>query len=765
MVSPFFKNLSPGLVGGAPDFYPYKIRQGCRFNDNDSPYLSRTQGVPTDNRIWTFSTWVKRCNLTGSSVILLSSSNGTSSNRDEFYFTNADVIQYAHIDGGAVDGRYTTLGVFRDTSSWYNIIIRYDSTQATSADRVTIFINGSEASATEDDILPLNKSSKINSNTLSLSIGRRDYNNDLFLDGHLADTIFVDGQALSPTSFGTTKNNIWIPIDYKGTYGDNGFRLDFSDSADFGNDISGNNNDFTDSGLAANDQVEDTPTNNWCVMNNLEESPGVAITSNGNLDVDTGTGNNWGGLLGTFAIPSSGKWYWETILTSGIGHQTGIGTKDLSLTGDTSASANASTANDSIDDVYIEGVIKNAYFASGAPGSVVIGVCVNMDDGEISWQTAADGQGTAYSITTTKEWFPMQVGFDDDWRVNFGQIGGFTLTPPIGFKALNSSNLLDPSCSIFPPSKGFDVAIWTGDGSGDSISGLDFQPDLVWQKLRDTTTQSYKLVDDIRGAGEEIFSDRTNAETTNATGLTSFDSGGFTYGTGGGWHENSRDFVAWLFREGASYGFDIVSYVGNATNRTIAHSLGIAPEMIIIKNRTSVSSWIVGHDRLDYTNDEYLTLDTTDPTAVGSGNIWNNTAPTSSVFSVGTNNAVNQNTNNLIAYLFSSIEGFSKVFDYTGNASADGPFVYCGFRPRFIWIKNASNANNWFILDTERSEYNVSRAILYPNLSNQEAYSDVFDFLSNGFKIRNTGAAYNGSGQAIIGIAFAEHPFKYANAG
>jgi hypothetical protein len=228
-------------------------------------------------------------------------------------------------------------------------------------------------------------------------------------------------------------------------------------------------------------------------------------------------------------------------------------------------------------------------------------------------------------------------------------------------------------------------------------------------------------------------------------------------------------FVAWCWLEDPNYGFDIVSYTGTGVAHTEAHSLGVVPEMIIVKNRDDGSrDWKVYHKELNGgTTPEqyYLELNNTDAESNTPATVhWNDTAPTSSVFSVGTAAAVNGSGDELIAYLFASVEGFSKVFSYTGNGAADGPFVHCGFRPRFVLIKNASAVASWLLYDTERSTYNTVDDVLFPDKSDTETVTSAIDALSNGFKLRNDGASANGSGNTLVGIAFAETPFKYANA-
>jgi hypothetical protein len=209
---------------------------------------------------------------------------------------------------------------------------------------------------------------------------------------------------------------------------------------------------------------------------------------------------------------------------------------------------------------------------------------------------------------------------------------------------------------------------------------------------------------------------------------------------------------------------DIVSYTGNGANRTISHNLGVAPKMIIVKARTTAGAdqgWPVWHTSI--ANTTYLGLNSTSATATGA-DYWNSTSPTSSVFSLGANAAVNANNDTYISYLFSEIEGYSKFGSYAGNASADGPFVWCGFRPRWVMIKNATSGGFWAILDTERNLTNMVTTGLRADSSGADLAGFDMDILSSGFKIRDSETGLNGSGNTIIFAAFAESPFKYARA-
>jgi hypothetical protein len=338
--------------------------------------------------------------------------------------------------------------------------------------------------------------------------------------------------------------------------------------------------------------------------------------------------------------------------------------------------------------------------------------------------------------------------------------------------------------------------LYTGDDSTQAITGVGFgsAPDLTWIKNR-AAASTHRLYNSLTYGGpvsagsttNYLASNSTSAETASASTLISFDSDGFTvHGSGNDTNDLTETYAAWNWKANGTgvantdgsisstvsantaAGFSIVSYTGTGANATVGHGLSSAPSMIIVKNRIDARNWSVWHKDLS-SNDYYLRLDSTDAQASGGANYWNSTAPTSSVFSVGVEGDVNDSSDAMIAYCFHSVDGFSKAGSYTGNGSADGPFVYTGFRPSWIMWKrtDSSTGGEWVIQDTTRREFNPMDVSLYPNLTNAEATGETFrvqDTLSNGFKLRASAAQCNASGGTYIYLAFAEVPFKVANA-
>ena len=291
------------------------------------------------------------------------------------------------------------------------------------------------------------------------------------------------------------------------------------------------------------------------------------------------------------------------------------------------------------------------------------------------------------------------------------------------------------------------------------------QPDLVWIKER-SVSGNHQLQDSVRGTSKKLMTNSTDAEGTESAYITSFDSDGFSIGANNGINQSGVTNVAWCWKESATAGFDMVGYTGTGSNMTISHSLSAVPHMVIIKCRTTAATdWQVYHHKnTSAPETDFLTLTNTNATT-DSNTRWNDTAPTSSVVSLGTSGDLNHdNTRTYIAYIFSEKQGFSKFGSYTGNGNADGTFVYTGFRPAWVMFKNASaGSSNWQIYDNKRNGYNGSNELFRANATDVGEVVDPIDILSNGFKQYNTAASNNVSGQTYVYMAFAEAPFVNSN--
>ena len=334
----------------------------------------------------------------------------------------------------------------------------------------------------------------------------------------------------------------------------------------------------------------------------------------------------------------------------------------------------------------------------------------------------------------------------------------------------------------FQPSDFFNTVLYTGNGTtGHAITGVGFQPDMVWMKSRENT-YSHTVATSILGVNKEIYPDNNGAEYSGSEMLTSFDSDGFTVGTDAGWNSSgagTNTKVTWNWKAGTttglsggtitptSYsinttsGFGIYNYTGTGSAGTIAHGLGVAPTMMIVKKYNTTGDWYVYHKDMPSGNGYHLRLNAN--SAQASGTEWNSTDPTSTVFSLGANSNVNASGATFIAYVFAPIKGYSKFGSYTGNGNADGTFVYTGFRPAWILIKRTNGTLNWMLYDSKRTGINQENAYLEPNTTAAEALTVDIDILSNGFKIRDTATSVNGTPDPYAYAACAEFPLVSSN--
>jgi hypothetical protein len=506
---------------------------------------------------------------------------------------------------------------------------------------------------------------------------------------------------------------------------------------------------------------------------------GTTAFTNGNLDISVTSANT--NNFATIAIPTSGKWYWEyqitTISTAPMG---GIIIANASSLLPYSV-VYRTNGNKIVDDV------QTSYGATYTTTDI-IGVAADVDGGTITFYKNGTSQG---AITyASGGLFPAvrSNSAPDAFTFNFGQ-RAFANTAPSGFKALCTQNLPTPTIGATSATLAnlyYDASLYTGTNATKSITNAGFQPDWVWIKAR-SIAYAANIIDSVRGSHKVLIPSSTAAEATSSTanGITSFNSNGFTLGldtdTTGSTNASGQTFVAWQWKANGSgstntsgsitstvsasttSGFSVVTYTGTGSAATVGHGLGVALKMVIVKRRDAVNNWAVWQTSI--TGGQYLLLDTTGAVGTDSG-IWNNTMPTSTVFSVGTSsNISNAAGGTYVAYCFAPIAGYSAFGSYTGNGSTDGPFVYTGFKPAFVMFKITSSADSWMIYDAKRNTYNVVNNQLYPNSSGSEYAASsgwYVDFVSNGFKLRATDSLINGSGSSYIYACFAENPFKYS---
>ena len=328
---------------------------------------------------------------------------------------------------------------------------------------------------------------------------------------------------------------------------------------------------------------------------------------------------------------------------------------------------------------------------------------------------------------------------------------------------------------IDKPTDYFNTVLYTGNGGTQSVTGFGHAPDLTWTKERNNA-KDHSWYDSVRGANQLLESNNTGTDSVTSAGISSFDSDGFTTGNFFQTNDSGDSYVSWGWKAGGTAssntngsitssvsanqdaGFSIVSYTGTGANATVGHGLGVAPSMIIVKNRDNIDNWTVYHGSQGGTKVQWLNL--TNATATESG-WWNNTDPTTSVFYIGTQNGVNQSGNSMITYCFADVQGYSKFGSYTGNGNSDGTFVYTGFKPAWVLWKRSddSTGRDWQIYDNKRSTFNELNKRLRANTSDAETTSTGMDFTSNGFKLRTSDGNYNASGANYIYMCFAENPF------
>jgi len=833
--------LQNTMAKSGGDFYNGVATQSLRFDDGSSAYLTRTPDSASNRKTWTWSGWYKLGNLGLLSDLFNAGPSGT--DRVEIHTYLNQLTLYMNTSGTASEVVASPL--LRDPSAWYHFVVACDTTQATSSNRVKLYINGNLQSLSTASYPPQDFTSGANNTTVNV-LGRRNYGTDRYLDGYLSEVNFIDGLALTPTSFGETKNSAWIPVDTSGlTFGTNGFRLKFdqvgvgtASTSTIGADTSGNTNHFTSSGIVASDcAMPDSPENNFTTLNPLMNyGESSRVVSEGNLKFSDSTNNSTYARIGA-NLPTQGKWYWEVLISGTLSSYLFTnGTFDIEdnnniVSGSTNSTELTGCHGIRENGKYYDNGSLTASYASFSSGDI-LQVYFDADIGSLFMgrNNTAFNSGSAVATSLPEQEIHCSVAQNDSFSLyNFGQdssfagnktaqgntdgngIGDFFYTPPSGFLALCTANLLEPTIGANSDTQAtdhFGISLYSGDNSVLSISDLAFQPDWVWIKRRNADGHQNMVQDSSRGPTAYFYTDATSVESTDTDRdwFRSFDDDGFTVSrstTGGQttseWNTSGGTYVGWSWKANGgttvtneagsidstvqantTSGFSIVLYTGNGSaGATYGHGLGAVPAMIITKGRNVTDNWMTRHK--DYSsNTTFIELNTVN--AEGNAtDVWNNTAPTSSVISVGTGGTVNTDTKLYISYCFIEVEGFSKFGSYTGNSSDDGAFVFLGFKPAWVMIKSSSVTGaftSWTIYDNKRKTFNDdvgdNSNPLYANKNVKEGErgngtSDIsgnansLDFLSNGFKCRDNADEINQSNTYIY-MAFAEAPFKYANA-
>jgi len=543
------------------------------------------------------------------------------------------------------------------------------------------------------------------------------------------------------------------------------------------------------------DSVIDVPTNkdadsgnnlgNYCVMH--KNHGNLTVTNCGTYI--TGSGS-WGQQFGTMGM-TEGKYYWEWTSMKGVEQIIGVGPRDTQISGNLGAGPtgrNGSGYGAEAGTLY--GTGNQSWSATSWAVGDVIGVMFDATAGELRFAkngTILNSGNPASTGLTSGPYLPIVSlnGNSMQGEINFGQMP-FKYSVPSGYKTLCSQNL--PTPTIDKGSDYFDISLYTGNGGGQTVSGLGFSPDLVWMKSR-TNADNHSIFDTVRGPQKGMHTNLTSAEFDDASTLNGFTTDGYTLAGHAVTNANNANYVGWAWdtdsstvtnsdgtitsyvRANTTAGFSIISYTGTGSNGTIGHGLGKAPGFVILKGRNFVDNWRVHHKDLHATNayQYYLMLESTNAISGQSNNFMTGN-PDSSTIKLSTDSAINGSGRTMIAYAFAEIEGYSSIGTYTGNANANGPFVYTGFRPRWVMHKRydtgGANVGDWRIWDTARDIDNDAQELLFPGGNGAGATNAAhgLDILSNGFKFRTADSNINANGGSYVYMAFAEHPFATSRA-
>ena len=710
------------------------------------------------------------------------------------YIHTSTLVTYISSNGSSWDlANAVSMGTFPSTSWVHYALVRNGTSFKTYRD-------GTEISSFTSSATVVTGS--------GITIGRRNTDD---LSGYVDEirvsntARYTSGFTPSTTAF-TDDANTLLLIQSDTTNGSTTFTDSSGVTGALGNDSSGEDNHFTATNITASDQMTDTPTNNFCAMNPLNNDSGITLSEG---DLKWVSSSHDQATASTMAVPSTGKFYWEVYVANMGGTHANVGIASAEQVGTLNV-GDVSSFNafaQSGHRVYIDSGYKagstaaasnTAYGASWTTGDI-IGVAVDMDAPSLTFYKNNASQGASHTDISLQTWIPLFATYSSSsstFVANFGQdgtfagnktaqgnadgngYGNFYYAPPSSHLALCSQNLPEPTVT---PSEHFNTILYD-DGAG-AKTGVGFQPDLVWLKSRGSSYE-HELTDAVRGVTKALSSDSyANIESTDSTGLTAFGSDGFTVGTDNNYDDTTGDgMVAWNWKANGSgssntdgtinttstsanvsAGFSISTYTGNGTvGATVGHGLSVAPQLVIVKRRDNANNWVVGQAEIsgkDWTG--AMKLDDTE--AWSGDDRWDDTAPTSSVFSLSDDVSTNNNTSLFVAYCWHSVEGYSKIGGYEGNGSATaGTFVYCGFRPAFIITKSVDSTSAWQIFDSKREGFNVDNDVLEADATSAETTTDYIDILSNGFKSRIT--TDPNVAESYIYMAFAETPFKYANA-
>jgi len=742
----------------------FDLEQSLRFNDDDSPYLSRTPSTNSNKKTWTLSFWVKRCNINGVRQIIFTETVGPCYLR----FDPTDNFDF-YVDNGSTNNRLTTSAKYRDSSAWYHIVCALDTTQATPSDRLNLYINGEKITDFSVETYPsLNTEYNINSTSAEHRFGK--YSAD-YLDAYLAEVHFVDGTALTPTSFGETGDyGEWKPKEVTGlTYGTNGFYLPF-------------NNDYTVEGFSTvtyagngstqyiggtgfqpdlcwikrrnstdwhqiTDSVRGTNSQLFSNDASAQDNATDKITSfnTDGFNISTHTGVNASG--GTYVA-----WSWDMGTSSPAHYVTANG--DVTHATARSKMGSSSIEFDGAND-YLS-IPQNADWAFG-DGDWTIEYWINLSSTGSMHHIGQESGSNYWRVKSTATAFEVQVEVGGVTQLNFPGSTGLTSTNTWYHLAIVKSG---STATLYLNGTSVGTGSWTG-------SMGEVATPLIIGNFKNAATGVNGFMDEIRISNTARYTSSFTPSTTvfaddsNTLLLIHSDTtdGSTTFTDSHGTPINTNGSITSRVKSNPTYGQSIVSYTGTGSSGYVGHGLSSAPEMIIVKDRDSAYRWNVGHDDIDTATawNSYLQLNESAASSVAS-TVWGDEAPTSTKFKIGTNVTLNTNTNSYIAYCFHSVSGYSKIGSYSGNGSTTGPVVTTGFKPAFLMLKRTEGAGDWKIYDSVRDTNNERVTSLHANDSSSEGTGSAYkvDFDATGFQIKGSGTGINGSGETFIYAAFAD---------
>tara|TARA_A100000164_G_scaffold363220_1_gene379993 strand:+ start:405 stop:2849 length:2445 start_codon:yes stop_codon:yes gene_type:complete len=784
-----------------------QIQRSLRFDGSNNNNISRTPSSTGNQKVWTWSCWFKRTKLADGSYNYLVSSYGNNDGIAAIYFDSSDRINTYFDTSGSNPYGSVNERKYRDTTAWMHIVWQVDAINGTQK----IWINGVEESLSSS-LNPPNFSYTMNqSGQLNAIGGAAWYPEGTGNNNYFAEIHFSDGNKYTPSDFAYTdaQTGQWRPkngnvVKSNITYGTNGYWLDFRDNTStttLGYDYSGNGNHWTLNNMsvaagADNDSLEDTPTNNFCTLNSLHKDSNTTLTD-GNLKAAGSTSTEYNTNTQGTVAKSSGKWYYEVLYTSNGGGTNsdlpaiGWARTTLRPSDNPTTSGGLCYRPAKADYIDLDGNDTSNDKPQTSTGNV-IQVAIDLDSGQIwfgnggtYFESGNPSAGTNPTLTFTggaETLSPFIRTLSSTFNFNFGQ-RAFSYTPPTGYRSLSSKNRATPvAAGVVRPQRFFDNLLYTGTGSSNSVTGLEFTPDLIWVKRRNANGNHHLLVDTIRGGTKSLQANTNDPENTNANRDMTFLANGIRWNSNtGNANASGGTYVVWCWKAGGASvsntngnitssvsvneesGFSIVSYTGNGSNgQTVGHGLSQAPQWIILKARDATQNWRVWHHKLAADGSKRLILDQNNVSE--NAGFLNDTAPTSTVFTLGNaDDAWNANSAKFIAYCWHEVPGYSKFGSYEANGDSNGPYVHCGFRPAWVLIKNTSLAQPWVLMDNKINPYNLADTRLSPSSSDGDHTSgdNYIDFLADGFKVRSgssTDINYSTSYPNHIFMAFAERP-------